>query len=141
MAKANDTTPPVESDLDDLNEIVASNLRMLAAQTDDSAARQNAEQMAEQLEAESANSVAASIGLANEAALGNDGSRVAKIQGDLYDALRTVESFDIENQPGAPERLDRIAEMASALSADLNALCDSEHSAQSDLFSVDGGAA
>ncbi len=57
--------------------------------------------------------------------------RLLSVQGqihdDIYDALRTVETFELPDQKGAEDQLDGIAEMASALSKAMNKLCNCPH--------------
>lgn len=50
-----------------------------------------------------------------------------QVHDDIGDALRTVESFDLDEQPGAAEKLPSIAKLASTLAGALNELCGSEH--------------
>lgn len=50
-----------------------------------------------------------------------------RVHDDIGDALRTVEQFDLEEQPGAAEKLPGIAKLASMLAERLNGLCGSEH--------------
>ena len=47
-----------------------------------------------------------------------------QIHEDIYDALKTVEMFELDNQIGAEDQLSGIAMMASVLSEALNDLCN-----------------
>ncbi len=46
---------------------------------------------------------------------------------DIYDALRTIETYELPDQKGAEDQLDGIAELARALSKALNDLCNCLH--------------
>ncbi len=50
-----------------------------------------------------------------------------QIHNDIYDALRTIETYELPDQKGAEDQLDNIAEMASGLSKALNDLCNCLH--------------
>ncbi len=50
-----------------------------------------------------------------------------RIAENIFDAVLTVEQFNIHEQPAAAERLDEIAFLAAKLSNELNDLCGSEH--------------
>src|SRR4029450_9732954 len=46
-----------------------------------------------------------------------------RIAENIFDAVLTVEQFNIHEQPGSAERLDEIAFLAAKLSNELNELC------------------
>ena len=50
-----------------------------------------------------------------------------QIHEDIYDALKTVEMFELDNQIRAEDQLNGIAMMASVLSEALNDLCNCLH--------------
>ena len=50
---------------------------------------------------------------------------------DIYDALRTIETYELPDQKGAEDQLDNIAEMASTLSKAMNKLCNCLHISES----------
>ncbi len=50
-----------------------------------------------------------------------------RIAENIFDAVLTVEQFNIHEQPASVERLDEIAFLAAKLSNELNDLCGSEH--------------
>ena len=50
-----------------------------------------------------------------------------RIAEHIFDAVLTVEQFNIHEQPESAERLDEIAFLAAKLSSELNDLCGSEH--------------
>ena len=68
--------------------------------------------------------------------------RLLSVQGqihdDIYDALRTIETYELPDQKGAEDQLDGIAEMASALSKALNDLCNCLHIRDSRESAVGG---
>ena len=59
-----------------------------------------------------------------------------QIHEDIYDALKTVEMFELNNQIGAEDKLDGIAVIASALSTALNDLCNCLHIREPEVGSV-----
>ena len=78
---------------------------------------------------------AGDLGVAVEAILndeqtrnGNDPDIQDRIYADIYDALMTVEAFELPIFVEADDQLNGIAVMASSLSKALNDLCNSRHS-------------
>jgi hypothetical protein len=57
----------------------------------------------------------------------NTENHVNRIYADISDAQSTLDSFDLDEQPGAADKPESIAKMARALSTALNDLCNCEY--------------